>query len=67
MPCRALNEFVDIIMPSGITRARITSRCSLLMRISAASRNLFNAESDWVGSYAITIKRLRDRMPKAQS
>src|SRR5262245_34393096 len=50
-------------MPSGIIRARVTSCCSLVIRISAASRSLFNAGSDWVGSCAITIKRRRDRTP----
>jgi len=60
---RALNTS-SIIMPSGITRARVTSCCSLVIRISAASRSLFNAGSDWVGSCAITIKRRRDRTPK---
>src|SRR5262245_3459325 len=54
-------------MPSGITRARVTSCCSLVRRISAASRSLFNAGSDWVGSCAITIKRRRDPTPKVQS
>src|SRR5262245_6872653 len=54
----------SIIMPSGITRARVTSCCSLVIRISATSRSLFNAGSDWVGSCAITIKRRRDRTPK---
>src|SRR5262245_41455118 len=54
-------------MPSGITRARVTSCCSLVIRISAASRSLFNAGSDWVGSCAITIKRRRDPTPKVQS
>src|SRR5262249_51391376 len=51
-------------MPSGITRARVTSCCSLVIGISATSRSLFNAGSDWVGSCAITIKRRRDRTPK---
>src|SRR5262249_17771225 len=50
-------------MPSGITWARVTSCCSLVIRISATSRSLFNAGSDWVGSCAITIKRRRDRTP----
>src|SRR5262252_9739498 len=54
-------------MPSGTTRARVTSRCSLVMRISAASRSLFNAGSDWVGSCAITIKRRVIAHPKVQS
>ena len=54
-------------MPSGITRARITSCCSLVIRISATSRSLFNAGSDWVGSCAITIKRRRDRTPNGSS
>src|SRR5215813_6071480 len=54
-------------MPSGITRARVTSCCSLVIRISATSRSLFNAGSDWVGSCAITIKRRRDCIPKVQS
>ena len=40
---------------------------SLMIRISAASRSLFNAGSDWVGSCAITIKRRRDCTPKVQS
>src|SRR5215831_10881725 len=51
-------------MPSEITRARVTSCCSLVIRISATSRSLFNAGSDWVGSCAITIKRRRDPTPK---
>ena len=61
---RALNEYVELIMPSGTTRARVTSCCSLVIRISATSRSLFNAGSDWVGSCAITIKRRRNRTPK---
>ena len=63
----ALNEYASIIMPSGTTRARVTSCCSLVIRISAASRSLFNAGSDWVGSCAITIRRRRDRTPKVRS
>src|SRR5262245_47353900 len=51
-------------MPSGTTRARVTCCCSLVIRISATSRSLFNAGSDWVGSCAITIKWRRDRTPK---
>src|SRR5262245_39058505 len=54
-------------MSSGITRARVTSCCSLVIRISPTSRSLFNAGNDWVGSCAITIKRRRDRTPKVQS
>src|SRR5215475_13987949 len=54
-------------MSSGITRARLTSCCSLVIRISPTSRSLLNAGSDWVGSCAITIKRRRDRTPKVQS
>src|SRR5215475_2694843 len=53
-------------MSSGIIRARVTSCCSLVIRISPTSRSLFNAGSDWVGSCAITIKRRRDRTPKVQ-
>src|SRR5215510_3173647 len=55
-------------MPSAITRARVTSCCSPVIRISAASRTPFNVGSDWVGFCAITIKRRRNRTPpKVQS
>src|SRR5262245_9846113 len=54
-------------MPSGITRARVTSCCSLVIRISATSRSLFNAGSDWVGSCAIAINRRRDRQANSSS
>jgi hypothetical protein len=33
----------------------------------SAAPGLCNAVSDWVGSCVITIKRRRDRAPKAQS
>jgi hypothetical protein len=33
----------------------------------SAAPGLCNAVSDWVGSGVITIKRRRDRAPKAQS
>jgi hypothetical protein len=52
-------------MPSEITRARVTSCCSLAIHASAA-RGLCNAASVWVGSCAITIKRRRDQTPKVQ-
>src|SRR5215831_2166048 len=43
-------------MPSAIIRERAMSSCSLVIPTSAA-RGLCHAASDWVGSFAITIKR----------
>jgi hypothetical protein len=43
------------------------STLSVVIWISAASRSLFNAGSDWMGSCAITIKRRCDRCPSVQS
>src|SRR5262249_2618844 len=43
-------------MPSAIIRERAMSSCSLVIPTSAA-RGLCHAASDWVGSFAITIRR----------
>ena len=53
-------------MLSAIIRGRTTSCCSPAIQASAAPGTC-NAVSDWVGSCVITIKRRRDRAPKAQS
>src|SRR5215471_1699930 len=42
-------------MPSAIIRERAMSSCSLVIPTSAA-RGLCDAASDWVGSFAITIR-----------
>jgi putative transposase len=57
----ALSEYIsNISMPSGITRGRAISCCSLGVR-TAAARGLFNAASDWADSCVITIRRQRER------
>src|SRR5262249_16439980 len=43
-------------MPSAIIRERAMSSCSLVIPTSAA-RGLCHAASDWVGSFAISIRR----------
>jgi hypothetical protein len=50
----------------GTTKGGKTSCCSLAIQTPIA-RRLCDAGSDWVGSYAITIKRRRDRSLKVQS
>jgi len=62
----ARNVTMEITMLSAIIRGRTTSCCSPVMQPSAAP-GLYDAVSDWVGSCFITIKRRRDRAPKAQS
>src|SRR5450756_2930086 len=62
----ARNVNMEITMLSAIIRGRTTSCCSPVMQPSAAP-GLYDAVSDWVGSCFITIKRRRDRAPKAQS
>jgi hypothetical protein len=60
---RALNEYVEHYHAhQGKGHVLLFPRDA----ISAASGSLFNAGSDWVGSCAIAIKRLGDRMPKIQ-
>jgi hypothetical protein len=62
----ALSEYVEHYHAERNHQGRTTSCCSPAIQASAAA-GLCNAVSDWVGSCVITIKRRRDRAPKAQS
>ena len=63
---RALSEYVEHYHAERNHQGKDNVLLFPAVRASAAP-GLRNAVSDWVGSCVITIKRRRDRAPKAQS